>query len=170
MQNRCETQFKIKKIHFQKLTYLLENRKSTKGIEKKTKWTFQYERFFWFEKVEKHETGDAVDVERRQKNKKRREDKKTLNQMENGTRKTCVRKIKTRGKRKTQREQSEKTKKRRRTNEEKCKEEEQKPEQMSKTFFFKKKGEEEKKKNDKVRQKGRVSKGSNEKPSFSKKE
>ena len=37
--------------------------------------------------------------------------------MEHGTRKTCVRKIKTRGKRETQREQSEKEKKRRRTNE-----------------------------------------------------
>ena len=35
------------------------------------------------------------------KNKKRIEDKNNLNQMENGTRKTCVRKIKTRGKRKT---------------------------------------------------------------------
>ena len=35
MKNRCETQFKIQKIHFQKLTYLLEKRKPTKGIEKK---------------------------------------------------------------------------------------------------------------------------------------
>ena len=38
--------------------------------------------------------------------------KNNLNQMENGTRKTCVfEKEKTRGKRKTQREQSEKSKK-----------------------------------------------------------
>ena len=64
---------KFKKIHFQKLTYLLEKRKSTKGIEK-NQVDISIRTVCWFEKVEKHETGDAGDV-KGDKNKKRREDK-----------------------------------------------------------------------------------------------
>ena len=80
-------------------------RKSTKESKKKPSQYFNTKGFL-SEKIEKHETGDA-----------KGDKKNTMNQMENGTRKTCVRKIKTRGKRETQREQSEKEKKRRRTNE-----------------------------------------------------
>ena len=43
-------------------------------------------------------------MRKEQKKKKKRKNKNKLNQVENGTRKTCVRKIKTRGKRKTQRD------------------------------------------------------------------
>ena len=56
--------------------YLLEKKGSQQKESKKTKWTFQYEGFFWFEKVEKHETGDA----KGDKKKKKRKTKK------NGTR------------------------------------------------------------------------------------
>ena len=96
--------------------------------------------------------GDAKKGDKR----KEREDTKQFEPEGNGTRKTCVRKIKRRGKEKTQREQSEK--KRRRTDEETCEDEDQKPEEISKKFFSKKR---KKKRKIKVRQKEVFEKESN---------
>ena len=105
MQNKCETQFKIQNNTFSKIEfYLLEKNKEVNKKESKKPSGHFNTKVFCFENVEKHEIGDAEgDKKKRKKN--------NLNQMEHGTRKTCARKIKTRGKRKTQREQSEKRKK-----------------------------------------------------------
>ena len=86
---------KFKTIHFRKLTLICwRKRKSTKGIEK-TKWTLQYEGSCVFEKVEN------TKWEMRKETKK---DTKQFEQDGKWNKKKCVGKIKTRGKRKTQRE------------------------------------------------------------------
>ena len=50
---------KFKNIHFQKISFICwrKNKEVNKRNRKKTKWTFQYEGFFLFGKVEKHEIG-----------------------------------------------------------------------------------------------------------------
>ena len=82
---------------FSKINLFVGEKGSQQRNRKKNKSIFQYEGFL-VRKCWKHETGDAKGDKK----------KNNMNQMENGTRKTCVRKIKTRRKRKTQREQSEK--------------------------------------------------------------
>ena len=61
MQNRCETQFKIQKHTFSKINLFVGEkiRKSTQGIEKNQVYISIRCFFFWFEKAEKHGTGDA---------------------------------------------------------------------------------------------------------------
>ena len=77
---------------------------STKGIEKKKpSGHFNTKGFFCSKKLKNTKLEVRKETKKKEKN--------NLIQMEHGTRKTCVRKIKTRGKRKTQREQSEKRKK-----------------------------------------------------------
>ena len=166
MQNRCETQFKIQKHTFSKIKfYLLEKKEVNKGIEKKNKLIFQYEGFFSVRKSWKTRNWRC---ERRPK-KKRREDKNNLNQVEYGTRKTCVRRIKNKRKEKNTK-RTKWTKKEDEQMKKNAKKKRKKPEEISKNIFLpKKKREEERKKNNKVRKKGRVSKGSNRKPSLSKK-
>ena len=114
--------------------YLLEKKEVNKGIEKKNKLIFLIRRVF--SELKKHETGDAKgDQKRKEKT------QNNLNQMENGTRKTCS-KNKKQEEREKHKEYKVNKEKRRRTNEEKCKEEDQKPEQMTKEVFSsqKKKG------------------------------
>ena len=73
--------------------------KSTKGIEKKPSGHFNTKVFFCSKKFEKHETGDAKGDKK--KNRKRRHE--TI-----WTKKNMCSKNKKKGKRETQREQSEK--------------------------------------------------------------
>ena len=124
---------KLKTIHFQKKTYLLEKKEVNKR-NRKNKWTFQYEGFFLFEKVEKHETGDA-----KGDTKKKREDTKQFEPDGKWNKKNMCSKKYNQEEREKHKENKVKKEKRRRTNEEKCKEEDQKPEQMSKKFFLQKK-------------------------------
>ena len=131
---------KLKTIHSQKKLICWRKRKSTKGIEK-TSGHFNTKVFFLFEKVEKHETGDA-----KGDTKKKREDTKQFEPDGKWNKKNMCSKKYNQEEREKHKENKVKKEKRRRTNEEKCKEEDQKPEQMSKKLFLQKKKKERKKK------------------------
>ena len=104
MQNRCETQFKIQKTQFRKLTLICLRKKGSQQKESKKPSGHFNTKVFLFENVEKHEIGDAKgDKKKEKKTKKQFEPDGRWNKKN-----MCSKNKKTRGKRKTQREQSEK--------------------------------------------------------------
>ena len=131
---------KLKTIHFQKKN-LFVGEKGSQQKESKKQVDISIRRVFFCSKKLKNTKREM----RKETPKRKEKTQNNLNQMENGTRKTCVQKnIIKRKEKNTKR--TKWTKKRRRTNEEKCKEEDHKPEQMSKKFFLQKKKKERKKK------------------------